>query len=101
MKKRRRNPAWPFDRPENIVAIDLDPANLYQRMVDGHPCIGQTCRRKLHQIREPGACSFCRDVVEYMDSLPEAGQPDTAPKRRPEHLLETMARVEMEKRTKR
>ncbi|SEB79372.1 hypothetical protein SAMN05216452_3199 [Nitratireductor aquibiodomus] len=39
MKKRRRNPTWPFDRPENIVAIDLDPANLYQPMFDGHPCV--------------------------------------------------------------
>lgn len=99
MKKTRRNPKWPFDRPENIVAIDLDPANLYRRLVDGHPCINQLCRRKLHQIREPGGCSFCCDVVEYMDSLAERAQSEScAPKRRPEHMLETLARFEQERR---
>lgn len=98
MKKRRRNPKWPFDRPENIVAIDLDPANLYQRMVVGHRCVERFCNRTLDQVREPGACVLCQSVAEYMDNLPHAGQPESVPKRRPEHLLETLARVERERK---
>jgi len=68
MKKRRRNPKWPFDRPENIVAIDLDPANLHRRLLDGLPCCERFCGRTLDRIREPDACILCQMVVEYLDT---------------------------------
>lgn len=66
-RKTRRNPKWPFDRPENIVAVSLDPADQLKRLLEGKHCLGQLCRRKLHQIRQPEACSFCGMVAEYLD----------------------------------
>lgn len=99
MKKPRRNPKWPFDRPQNIEAVDLDPANLYRRLMAGRTCMTQSCHRTLDRITEPDACMLCQSVVEYMDSLPEGARPESsAPKRRSEHLLETVARMERERR---
>lgn len=69
LMKRRRNPKWPFDRPDRVEVVDLDPANLHQRFIAGKPCV--TCGRAFDQITEPGACPLCQSVVEWLDSSSE------------------------------